>query len=322
MPFQSDRFAQRCYGWESPHKKLIAAAIACLLLLTGCSTVSVAELNKIGSEIVPAKIDFSDLYVYAQRSGAAYQNDSTIRARYPLTVRIQSPLGSSVKYFVERDDKQHQQFITIRGTDNNKNLSEDLNITVRDDRKIAIPVHSGFDQAARAIYNDVTPYLKPEYKTYVTGHSLGGAVAALLAVYLMEDGVQVARVVTFGQPRFTTRDGVKRLGLLPLTRVVDEYDVVPMIPPGIVADSKFGPYEQIGPEVILLEGPDFVYLPSHDATRIAIGELWRTLSYADVKDHQIAKYLKRIAEKTKVATQVPYNEREKLSVLDSTLVHW
>ena len=106
----------------------------------------------------------------------------------------------------------------MRGTTNSVNFSEDLHIAVREDRKIAIPVHAGFDRAARAIYADVNPYLKPGYKTYLTGHSLGGAVAALLSVYLIEDGVDVVRVLTFGQPRFTTADGVRRLGFLPLAR--------------------------------------------------------------------------------------------------------
>ena len=183
--------------------------------------------------------------------------------------------------------------------------------TVRDDRKVDIPVHAGFDAAARAIYNDLKPYLKPGYKIYVTGHSLGGAVAAVLAIYVIEDRVPVERVVTFGQPQFTTGDGVKRLGFLPLTRVVDENDIVPLVPPGFVSDPRFGPYEHVGAEVILLEGPEFVYLPSHDANRIALGEFWRTVSYADLIDHQIKKYLNRIADKTKGAKEVPYTDREK-----------
>jgi triacylglycerol lipase len=62
-------------------------------------------------------------------------------------------------------------------------------------------------------------------------------------------------------------------------------------------------------EVILLEGPDFVYLPSHDATRIDLGEFWRSISFADLKDHEMQKYLRRIASKTTEAMEVPYNQR-------------
>ena len=245
-----------------------------------------------------------------QSSYAAYAAKSVIRSKYPSTVRINSPAQTDVRYFLERNDKTHTQFISVRGTANNENFSEDLEIAVREDRKANIPVHSGFDLAARAIYQDVRPFLKPGYQTYVTGHSLGGAVAAILTIYLIEDGVPVVRVVTFGQPRFTTAEGVKRLSFLPLARVVDENDIVPMVPPATATDPRFGPYEHAGPEVILLEGRDIVYLPTHDASRISLGEFWRSLSFADLEDHKMKKYLKRIADKTKGVIEVPYNKRE------------
>ena len=63
--------------------------------------------------------------------------------------------------------------------------------------------------------------------------------------------------------------------------------------------------------MILLDGPDFVFLPSHDASRIDIGEFWRSLSVADLKDHQMQKYLRRIASKKTGAREVPYDDREK-----------
>src|SRR5262245_36820608 len=288
----------------------LAILTACAPLLTACVGISATELQRIGAKVTPENINFSEVYTYAQRASAAYAAKSVISARYPLTVRINAPSQTDIRYFLERNDKTHTQIISIRGTANSVNFSEDFNIAVRQDRQIAIPVHAGFDRAARAIYADVIPYLKSGYKTYLTGHSLGGAVAALLSIYLIEDGVDVVRVVTFGQPRFTTADGVKRLGFLPLARVVDENDIVPMVPPGTVLDPVFGPYEQVGSEVILLEGRDIVFLPVHDANRLSVGEFWRSMSFADLKDHAIKNYLKRIADKTKGAIEVPYNRRE------------
>jgi len=84
-----------------------------------------------------------------------------------------------------------------------------------------------------------------------------------------------------------------------------------MVPPATATDPRFGPYEHVGPEVILLEGRNIVYLPSHDANRLSLGEFWRSISFADLKDHEMKKYLRRIAAKTKGTTEVPYNEREK-----------
>lgn len=293
------------------HIFFLASLATSVSLLTACVGISTTELQSIGSKITPENINFGELYTYAERASAAYAAKSVIRSKYPLTVRINSPGQTDVRYFLERNDKTRTQFITVRGTANDENFSEDFRIRVREDRKTGIPVHAGFDLAARAIYDDVNPCLKPGYKTYVTGHSLGGAVAAILTIYLIEDGVEVVRVVTFGQPRFTTADGVKRLSFLPLARVVDENDIVPMVPPATATDPRFGPYEHVGPEVILLEGRNIVYLPSHDANRLSLGEFWRSISFADLKDHEMKKYLRRIAAKTKGTTEVPYNEREK-----------
>ena len=146
-------------------------------------SVSAAELNSIGSKLTPVDINFAELKTYADRSLAAYGAKPVIKAKYPKTIRISSPGDMDVLYFLERDDKAKIQIITVRGAADQRNFSEDLDITVRTDRQAEIPVHAGFDQAARAVYSDAKPYLKRNYKTYVTGHSLGGAVAALVTIY-------------------------------------------------------------------------------------------------------------------------------------------
>jgi triacylglycerol lipase len=293
---------------------LLASLAVCIPLLAACVGISTTELQSIGSKITPENINFREVYTYAERANAAYGAKSVIRSKYPQTVRINAPGQTNALYFLERNDKTRTQFITVRGSANSTNFSEDLDITVREDRKTGIPVHSGFDLAARSIYQDVKPHLKPGYKTHLTGHSLGGAVAAVVTIYMIEDGVEVVRVVPFGQPRFTTADGVKRLSFLPLARVVDENDIVPRVPPATALHPTFGAYEHIGSEVILLEGQNIVYLPAHDANRISVGELWRSASFADLEDHKMEKYLQRIADKTKGTIEVPYNKREKFVV--------
>ena len=115
---------------------------------------------------------------------------------------------------------------------------------MRDDRATKIPIHTGFDQDARAVWKDAQPYLKNGYQTYLVGHSLGGAVAAILGIYMIEDGYKVDKIYTYGQPRFTTATGVAQLGFLPLMRVVDENDLVPLLPPGLMVNKKYGPYSR------------------------------------------------------------------------------
>ena len=287
----------------------------CVMALTGCVGVSSKELQALGSTVTPANIDFAELSTYAGRAKTAYAAEPAIRSKYPATIRVSAPGKTDAQYFLERDDGAKVQYIAIRGTANRKNILEDVEMRIREDFALAIPVHAGFDATTRVLYADMKPDLKPGYKTYITGHSLGGAIAALLAIYMVEDGYKVERVVTFGQPKFTTAAGVERLGFLTITRVVDENDVVPMLPPTSLINRRHGSYQHAGPEVILLEGPHYVFLPTHAAERISLGELSRSLGLADLADHHMDNYLKRLSSKTTGAVAVSYNDREDYAAL-------
>ena len=287
-----------------------AAALLCIGVLAGCASLPKGELQTLGSEVVHEKIDFSTLDVNAKRAKAAYATPAQIRAAYPKTVVVATPGGRDVQYFIEQDNKAKVQYLVVRGTMDDKTLSEDFDAKVRDDRATKIPIHTGFDQDARAVWKDAQPYLKKGYQTYLVGHSLGGAVAAVLGIYMIEDGYKVDKIYTYGQPRFTTSAGVSQLGFLPLMRVVEENDLVPLLPPGVMINKKFGPYQQVGPEVILLQGPDYVYLPGPDASQLSLGEFWRDLAVADLKDHKIDNYIRRSEDKITGNNEVAYNSRE------------
>lgn len=292
-------------------KHLHPALAALGLLVAACAGISSAELQSLGARLDVGEVDFASIHSYAERAHTAYAAEAVIRERYPKTVRIHEPSETEVLYFLERDEQARVQTIAVRGTVSGKNFAEDFDVHLEDDLAAGIPVHAGFDNVAEAMYADLKPYLRKDHAVRVTGHSLGGAIAALLAIYLVKDGYQLEKVVTFGQPRFTTATGVGALGYLPMLRVVDEYDLVPLIPPALFGRGKHGPYEHVGPEVILLEGPHYVYLESHNANRLALGEFWRVTDFANVDDHKMANYLERIGPKTKGATAVPYNQREK-----------
>lgn len=299
-----------------------AAAPAFLLLLcclgvSACSSLPGQELQALGSEVTPVSVNFAELEVAARRASAAYLGEAAIRAAYPNTVHVASPGGKAVQYFIERDDKARTQIITVRGTDDHLNLKEDFNVRVREDRKIKIPVHTGFDEDARAIYADAAPFLKKGYATTMVGHSLGGAVASLLGIYAIEDGYQVKKITTFGAPRFTTTQGAAQLSFLPLFRVVDEYDLIPLVP--AAEGGKYGDYDQVGPEVILLKGPYYVYLSAPVAREVAIGEFWRDMKLVNLQDHKMAAYEAAIANKLKGAKQVPYDARQRYAALHKTV---
>lgn len=67
----------------------------------------------------------------------------------------------------------------------------------------------------------------------VTGHSLGGALAVLAAVRLQREGIPVAHVCTFGQPRVGDRRFCRRSGLASWRRVALGGDPVVSLPPAV-----------------------------------------------------------------------------------------
>ena len=120
--------------------------------------------------------------------------------------------------------------LAFRGTEMNaKDIHTDANalqVTLDGEEK----VHKGFLTAFQHIRIAIQADLKahPEIPVYITGHSLGGALA-ILATRLLASDSQGA-CYTFGGPRVGTAqvdDQIKT----PIYRVVNAADIVPRVPP-------------------------------------------------------------------------------------------
>jgi len=129
-------------------------------------------------------------------------------------------------------------------------------------------------------------------------------------MYLYEDGFQVERSFNFGQPKVTNKEGVQRYGFLPLTRVVNENDVVPLVPPVTLLSALHGTYQHMGDEVILLKGENYVYLEQHHAEEHSVEGFWENIDHESVTEHFIANYLINIKSKLEKSVQIPYAQRE------------
>ena len=274
------------------------------LALTGCTG------HRANREGVMKDIDFKEVKWYARRAKAAYDNEKAIRQDFPQTVRVATIGDIDVQYFLEVFPEKRLQVITVRGTANFKNGLEDAEYLQSKNVKLDIYVHRGFDADTMKVYEDVLPHLEKKYKVKITGHSLGAAISTLLMMYLHEDGFKVERSINFGQPKVTNKAGVKAYGFLPLTRVVDENDVVPLVPPVTLLDSIHGIYEHLGEEVILLRDEYYVYLEKHDAARKSVGNFWNNLGHESIKEHFMDNYLKNMEDKLVSSIQVPYAKRE------------
>jgi triacylglycerol lipase len=91
--------------------------------------------------------------------------------------------------------------------------------------------HAGFQHALDAVWPQLREVLGQAPLWWCTGHSLGGALAALAAARVRDAGAQLAGAITFGQPRVGNDACAEGLAELPLLRVVNACDLVPELPP-------------------------------------------------------------------------------------------
>jgi hypothetical protein len=251
----------------------------------------------------PTPPNFTEALQYAQRAALAYEQDATIQQQSGRGVRISisSPLSSGIKAYVELDDAKRVQWIVVRGTSSLINIRSDVDYNKIVDTRLQIPLHKGFADAALQVYQFAKPLLKTDYETRVTGHSYGGAAAVIVLMLLKEDGFKLGQAMTFGQPKVTNRDGVRKYRTLPLLRYVNDKDPVPLLPPfELFAILDEGPYQHFGPEVVLENGSNYRFYAEHKAETLSVLSFWdnlKNLSIQDVPEHSISTYLTRIRQK-------------------------
>ena len=146
-------------------------------------------------------------------------------------------VGSTQAFLAHRpadNPRDNMLVLAFRGTE--KKLSDwktDLKaelVPARDEKKIG-RIHKGFQEAYYAVEPAVEESLRafPDCPLYVTGHSLGGALAVVATRYL--DAGKLAACYTFGGPRVGDLD-LARVFKTPIYRVVNASDAVPRIPFG------------------------------------------------------------------------------------------
>ncbi len=129
--------------------------------------------------------------------------------------------------------------VAFRGTTSKADRKTDFRISVNrvlvENHPQHVRVHAGFYSAFQLVENHVHAALNsvPGKSVYLTGHSLGGAVALVASAALggRDDiGSRIAAVYTFGSPRAGGRD-FPAIVKAPHYRVVNSGDVVPLVPP-------------------------------------------------------------------------------------------
>lgn len=290
----------------------IARLMGFLFLITGFGIPFAAHADD-------SQALFKDLKQYIALSAAAYASvdlvENTAR-QYGYTVtKMQEIPAVELTYFLATDDINKRQVIAIRGTSNVSNAYVDMALKLKTESRLGVRLHEGFAFAAQAVYEDVKPLLRKDYRISTTGHSLGGAVAVILAMYLETDKYPLEHVITFGQPKVTNIAGAVQFKNLPLIRAVTPDDLVPLVPPFDPMDmSNLDIYWHLGEEVLLLPGQRYALLEGMEAMLRAVQFFGQPLTEDNVAHHGVAVYAQEIEAKQMSPELVPYES--KINVFD------
>jgi len=158
--------------------------------------------------------------------------------------------------------------IVIRGTANDANVLSDVDVRLVSDARTGIRLHKGFRDAAVTVMQIIDTTKTLEHTVHVTGHSLGGAVAQIIGMWLHKRGNNV-QIYSYGSPKVS--DQVLSGGQPTHWRVVRRSDPIPFTPPW--------PYSHTG---LFIDSQDLDWGADNDNGLI---------SETDGLDHAIAKYV-------------------------------
>ena len=137
------------------------------------------------------------------------------------------------------ETKEDFLVLAFRGTEVKKlaDIKTDLNArmveTSRDDNDGVAKVHEGFLSSFNSIKDEINTVLQDQENkglpVYVTGHSLGGALALIATRYIANNSLGAC--YTFGSPKVSNEVFIQQI-YTPVYRIVNSHDVVPFLPPG------------------------------------------------------------------------------------------
>lgn len=246
------------------------------------------------TSLFPSGISHGEIYRYAEFAKVAYLDHLKLEGEFGDSVFVSELANSRVQVVVINDSRTDIQWITIRGTSNPKNTLVDARVKVVREARLGVYLHGGFLHASREAYDTIQPRLDRGREIRITGHSLGGAVAVILAALLSEDrvGYHLGCTVTFGQPMVTDSNGVKVLRKYPLLRVVNRWDPVAILPLLLSRTHfEFRPtifYHHVGPQLTLYRDRKPNYSPPTKLIKFVFG--YKRL----IVNHFMDLYLQRL----------------------------
>ena len=198
-----------------------------LLAFNGCAKSKVDENNDLGSGSkadLPISLDI--LIEHAEYCKEIYDGGGSEK--------------DNVAFEVKQDDGI--SIIVIRGTANAENVQSDIDVRLVTDDDLGIRLHKGFRDASISVMSGIDES-SLEKTVHVTGHSLGGAIAQIIGMWLHKRSHNV-QVFSYGSPKISSQ--VLPSGQPTHWRISNPVDPVPWTPPfpffhtGLFIDPRDG----------------------------------------------------------------------------------
>ena len=228
-----------------------------LLAFNGCAKSKVDENNDLGSGSkadLPISLDI--LIEHAEYCKEIYDGGGSEKDNVAFEVKQDG--GISI--------------IVIRGTANAENVQSDIDVRLVTDDDLGIRLHKGFRDASISVMSSIDES-SLEKTVHVTGHSLGGAIAQIIGMWLHKRSHNV-QVFSYGSPKVSNE--VMSGGQPTHWRVVRLSDPIPFTP--------MWPYAHTG---LFIDSQTLDWGPDNDNGLI---------SETDGLTHSILKYVTTLKE--------------------------
>ena len=198
---------------------------------------------------------------------------------------------------------EHKEFLCMafRGTDEPKDWLDNINA-------FSVEVlfgsfHRGFWKSVEDVWDKINgEYEKLRTKKkrplFITGHSLGGAMATIAAARLIHEDKPFISLYTFGQPRSMARDAARIFNVETAGRChrfQNNEDIVTRIPARLMGYSHVGNCLYIDQDKVIHKDPGF-WFRFLDVVEGAVDTIIEKGSLGAIEDHDIQKYMDAVNE--------------------------
>lgn len=300
--------------FEDPKKNTsLSPSSASLTSLPSSNTFNVVSSSLHSQNPSPPEVDFEHLYHLANLCMFCTKGDAFYKQKYGNHCITGSP-SPEINFFLDFNSSSLIQTLVVRYVklESDKGLKSELNSLATTPKSLSslstlnvdLESRFQFDILADKIVELVKKGLKPEFKVQLTGMSFGGEICVRVAKRLMEQGYEILKVVTFGQPKTFSEKEISYYSSLPLLRVKDCSDQI---------SELFYKFKCPGPELILLSEHYYAFTgrSQSDNVKVKISKGFVTDNeHLDevLKIHSVESYLKKLKLRIKDAQEVKLSE--------------